>query len=67
MGFAVLHERASLLTSVGSLLVVSGLVIVVLSRPQAAAMAGPPRQASAPGLPSKANPHALAGGSRRRA
>jgi multidrug transporter EmrE-like cation transporter len=29
----VLHERASLLTWVGSLLVVSGLVIVVLARP----------------------------------
>ena len=29
----VLHERASLLTWVGSVLVVSGLVIVVLSKP----------------------------------
>jgi drug/metabolite transporter (DMT)-like permease len=29
----ILHERANLLTWAGSLLVVSGLVIVVLSRP----------------------------------
>jgi drug/metabolite transporter (DMT)-like permease len=29
----VLHERATLLTWAGSLLVVSGLIIVVLSRP----------------------------------
>jgi multidrug transporter EmrE-like cation transporter len=29
----VLHERANLLTWAGSVLVVSGLVIVVLSRP----------------------------------
>jgi drug/metabolite transporter (DMT)-like permease len=29
----ILHERASLLTWVGSLLVVSGLIIVVLSKP----------------------------------
>jgi drug/metabolite transporter (DMT)-like permease len=29
----VLHERATLLTWAGSLLVVSGLIVVVLSRP----------------------------------